>query len=244
MIDKSAIDKREKLKLILNLVLIVVFLAALAFVTVKFGPYVTRLARKPQQLKETLNSFGWRGVLVFMLLQVLQVVVAVIPGEFMQLAGGYIYGTWAGTLYSLAGIVAGSVIVFFVARLLGYPLVKTFVSQQHFEKFNFIMNNDKSEIAMLLLFLIPGVPKDILTYMAGLTPIKPLRFFAIITIGRLPALLASSIIGSNTQKGNYLLVVILSAVALILFAVGIVFKDKVIHKLHRLTRSGEEKNSD
>ena len=180
-------EKKKLYKLILNIVLIIGFLAGMVFVTIKYGPMVTEFARKPEQMRNTLNSFGWKGVLIFMLLQVLQVVVAAIPGEITQLAGGYIYGTWLGTLYSLSGIVLGSVLVFYVSRLLGYSLVKTFVSKKNLEKFDFMINSNKSEITMFLLFLIPGIPKDILTYLAGLTPIKPLRFFIIITIGRLPA---------------------------------------------------------
>lgn len=229
-------NNNKKIKVIINILLIAVFLGAMVFVGIKFGPYITKLASKPQQFKDTLNSFGWKGVLVFMFIQLLQVVVAAIPGEIVQIAGGYIYGTWAGTLYSLVGIVAGSVIVFFVARLLGYPLVKTFVSQKNLDKFEFMMNNDKSEIAMFLLFLIPGLPKDILTYIAGLTPVKPLRFFIIITIGRFPALLASSIIGSNMQKENYTTVIILSVAALVLFIAGLLLKDKIIAFLHRMTK--------
>jgi Uncharacterized conserved protein len=228
--------EKKKLKLITNIILIAVFLSGIVFISVKYGPYITKLASNPQQLKETLNSFGWKGVLVFMLIQLLQVVVAAIPGEFVQLAGGYIYGTWAGTLYSLIGIVSGSVLVFFVARFLGYPLVKTFVSQKNLDKFEFMMKSEKSEIIMFLLFLIPGIPKDILTYIAGLTPVKPLKFFIIITVGRFPALLASSIIGSSTQKGNYLLVIILSAAALILFVAGLLLKDRIINFLHGLTK--------
>lgn len=226
----------KKLKLVINIILIAGFLALLVFTAVSYGPEITRLASEPDQLRDVLNSYGWKGVLVFMLIQLLQVVVAAIPGEFVQIAGGYIYGTWLGTLYSLTGIVAGSVIVFFVARLLGYPIVKTFVSQKNLEKFDFMMNSSKSEIAMFILFLIPGIPKDILTYLAGLTPVKPLKFFIIITIGRLPALLASSYIGYNTQKGNYLIVIILSAAALALFAAGILLKDRIIDKVQSFGR--------
>ena len=234
-------EKSNKLKLIINIALAALFLAGVVFVTIKYGPYLTRLASEPQQLKDALNSFGWKGVLVFILLQIIQVVVAAIPGELVQLAGGYLYGSWLGTLYSLTGIVTGSVIVFFTARFLGYPIISAFVSQKNLDKFNFMMNSNKSEVAMFLLFLIPGIPKDILTYIAGLTPIKPLRFFMIITIGRLPALFGSSVIGSSTQKGDYLLVVILSAAALVLFTAGLLLKDKIIEKLHEVTQNRENK---
>ena len=80
--------------------------------------------------------------------------------------------------------------MFYAARLLGYPLVRLLVPPTQLEKFSFMLSSSKSEAAMFILFLIPGIPKDILTYIAGITPVKPLRFFVIITIGRLPALLA------------------------------------------------------
>lgn len=242
MVEKeiSVQAEKKRLKLIVNMVLIAAFLALLVFAAVRYGPEITRLASNPEELRGILNSYGWEGVLIFMLIQTLQVVVAAIPGEIVQLAGGYIYGTWLGTLYSLTGIVAGSVIVFFLARLLGFPLVKTFVSDKNLEKFNFMMNSSKSEIAIFILFIIPGVPKDILTYIAGLTPVKPLRFFIIITIGRLPALLASSYIGYSTQQGNYLIVIILSAAALALFVSGILLKDRIIDKVQALGRNKDK----
>ena len=238
--NTKAMDKSKKQKLVVYSILIAAFLGILIYLAVRFGPQITALTREPEKLRTLLNSYGWKGILVFMGIQMLQVVVAAIPGELVQLAGGYLYGTWLGTLYSLTGIVLGSVFVFFVARLLGYPLVKLLVSPEHLKKFNFMINSEKSEIGMLILFLIPGIPKDILTYIAGITPIKPLRFFAIITVGRLPALLASSYIGSSTQKGNYGIVIILSAASIILFAVGILMKDRIISKIHKASGRSEK----
>jgi uncharacterized membrane protein YdjX (TVP38/TMEM64 family) len=234
------LGKENKRKLALYIALIAVFLGLVAYLAVRFGPELTALARKPERLRNLLNSFGWKGIIVFMGIQMLQVLVAAIPGEFIQLAGGYIYGTWLGTLYSLAGIMAGSILVFYISRLLGYPLVKLLVSPKQLEKFNFMINNEKSEVAMFLLFLIPGLPKDILTYIAGITPVKPFRFFIVITIGRLPALLASSYMGHSTQKGNYGIVIAFLAAALILFFAGILLKDKIIQKIHRMSRNSRK----
>jgi len=232
MIGVLMAKKIKKARLAINIILILLFMGALVYVTVRFGPSIMEAVRNPQQLKKTLESYGVWGVLVFIGLQVLQVVVVAIPGEFVQLAGGYIYGPWLGTLYSLIGIVLASVIVFYISRLLGYTLVRTFVSKNDLKRFDFVINDSKSEVIMLLLFLIPGLPKDALTYIAGLTPVKPLRFFVIITLGRLPALFASSYIGYSTQKGNYLIVVILSVAAIALFIAGLILKDKIIAKLH------------
>lgn len=233
-------DKGKKRKLIIYTLLITAFLGVLIYVGIRFGPAFIELVSKPEELKNLLNSSGWGGVFIFMGLQVLQVIVAAIPGEFVQIAGGYIYGTLPGTLYSLIGIVSGSVLVFAIARLIGYPVVKLFVSQKQLEKFSFMMNSNKSDAAMFILFLIPGIPKDILTYIAGLTPVKPFKFFIIITIGRLPALLGSSYIGHNTQKGNFGVVIAVSVLATALFVAGLIFKEKIIDWTHKLTKKAEE----
>lgn len=235
--EKSVNSKRGKLAL--YIVLIIAFLGVIAYLGVRFGPEITELAREPESLARLLNSYGWKGVLVFIGIQILQVVVAAIPGEFVQIAGGYIYGTWLGTLYSITGIFLGSVIVFSIARLIGYPVVKLAVSDTQIEKFNFLINSNKSEAALFLLFLIPGIPKDIVTYIAGITPVKPLRFFVIILIGRFPALLGSSYIGHSTQKGNYLVVIVLSVAAVILFVTGLLLKDRIIHKMHQISKRKE-----
>ncbi len=234
-------DKRKRQKLIIYILLITAFLFGMVYAGIRLGPRITELARKPQELADMLNSFGWRGILIFIGFQVLQVVVAAIPGEFVQIAGGYVYGTFAGTVYSLTGIVTGSVLVFAIARLIGYPVVKLFVTPKQLEKFSFMLNNKKSEAAMFILFLIPGIPKDILTYIAGLTPVKPIRFFVIITIGRLPALLGSSYIGHSAQKGNYGIAIAVSTVAVVLFAAGLIFRDKIIDWAHKLTKNDVKK---
>lgn len=235
--DTGAVSAgKKKGSIALYVVLIALFLGAMVYLTIRFGPQLTDMVKDPGALSARLNSFGWKGVLIFMAIQLLQVLVAAIPGEVVQIAGGYIYGTWLGTLYSITGIVAGSVLVFFIARLLGFPLVKMLVSPEHLKKFDFIINDEKSEAAMFLLFLIPGIPKDILTYIAGITPVKPLRFLVIITIARLPALIASSVIGSSTQKGNYVTVIILSVAALVLFVAGLLLKDRIIEKIKALSK--------
>ncbi len=234
-------EYRKKRKLVFYIILIIPFVALLIYLGIRFGPGLTELSRKPEEFRELLNSYGWTGIIIFIGIQILQVVVAAIPGEFVQIAGGYIYGTIFGTLYSLTGIVLGSVIVFFAARLLGYPVVKLLVSQKQLERFSFMLNNSRSDAAMLILFLIPGIPKDILTYIAGITPVKPLKFFVIITIGRLPALLGSSYIGHHTQLGNYSVAIIVLVAAIILFMAGLIFKDRIIEWTNKLIKKGKEK---
>jgi uncharacterized membrane protein YdjX (TVP38/TMEM64 family) len=232
--------RRKTASLVTRILLLAAFLGFVIFASFKLGPSITRHMRNPEEFEKFIASYGSVSALIYILIQATQVVVFVIPGEIVQIAGGYVFGTWLGVLYSVAGILLGTMIGFFAARLFGYALVKAFVSPKKLEEFGFLINNPKSEIAIFALFLVPGIPKDSLVYISGLTPIKPLRFFLISMIARLPGLWGSAYIGANLQEKDYLPVWILSGVTLVLFVVGVLTRDKIIARLHRLRRGGSD----
>lgn len=225
--------KNRKEKIILNIIMLSVFIILLTYITIRYAPVITKLISNPEKFRVFLLSYGNISILVFMLFQVLQVVIALIPGELIQIAGGYVYGTFFGTFYSSLGILLGSIITIYIVRLLGYSIIKLFVSEQSLKKFNFLINNEKSEIAMFVLFLIPGLPKDILTYIAGITPIKLRNFFVITTIARFPGILISSFVGSNLQAKQYPEVISASLVAISFFVIGFFVKDKLINLIRQ-----------
>lgn len=174
--------------LVVRIIMLVVFLSLVTFISFKFGPAITRLVSHPKRFKEFLAAYGSASALLYILIQIVHVIIVLIPGEIVQIAGGYAFGTFFGTLYSVIGIFVGTLIVFFATRFVGYPLVRTFVSREKLKKFDFLINSSKSEVALFVLFLIPGVPKDTLVYISGLTPVKPWRFLLIYTIARFPGL--------------------------------------------------------
>lgn len=219
---------------IVNATFLALFIGAVVVVTVLYAPQLTRMASDPESFRKYILSHGGTSALVFILFQVLQVVIAVIPGELVQIAGGYIYGTALGTFYSLVGIMAGYVIVFGIVRLFGYRLVKQVVSEEDLRKFHDLINSNGSEITIFLLFLTPGVPKDILVYIAGLTPVHPLAFFVIVTLARLPAMLGASYIGANLQQRDYTMAIVMSVLAFVLFVLGLLLKDRLIALAHRV----------
>jgi uncharacterized membrane protein YdjX (TVP38/TMEM64 family) len=222
------------IRLMLNLVFLLLFTALIVFAAARYAPVVTKLAGEPEKMQVFLASYRYRGILIFIALQFIQVVIAVIPGELVQVAGGYVYGTLQGTVYSMIGIFTGYVVNFFISRLFGYRMVKLFVPADKIKKLQIIINSRKSEIVTFLLFLIPGLPKDFLVYIAGLTPVKPGRFFILTMIARFPALIGSSYIGANLQQENYLAAVSVSALAVVLFASGLLLRGKIIEKLKGL----------
>ncbi|MFA7077913.1 MAG: VTT domain-containing protein [Syntrophomonas sp.] len=216
-----------------NIVLLTLFISIVTYVSFAYAPLVTQLVSHPEEFRDFIYNYGSNGVLIFLIIQSLQVIIAAIPGELVQVAGGFIYGIWWGTLYSLAGIMAGSIVVFYIARLIGYPILKTFIGPGYIERFEFFINSPRAEIVAFILFLIPGIPKDILTYLAGVTPLQPLKFLIIATAARLPGIFMSSFIGASWGANHYGQVAAGSIIALLLFLLGFYNKDKIINKLRK-----------
>lgn len=198
-------------------------------------PAILELTLSMDKFRDYIISIGALGPLVFILFQILQTVVAPIPGEVIQIAGGYIYGVPLGTIYTTAGMLAGAVTAFYFTRLLGGSWIQNLLKQK-FPWMATMTDGKKFSVFLLVFFLVPGLPKDLLIYLAGVTTIKPFRFFGILLIGRFPWLLASVSIGANIYQKNYTLTIILSVIALLAFVLGLLGKDKLISIFSR--RSG------
>jgi uncharacterized membrane protein YdjX (TVP38/TMEM64 family) len=225
-------NKGKKIQIITKICILIVFATIGAIAAIKYAPQLAYMATNPDDLKAMLSSYGSTGIVIFILIQIVQVIIAFLPGDVTQLAGGYIYGAILGTLYSAIGIGLGSIIVFFTSRFLGYSLLNLFISKEQFEKFSFLINSPKAEMTMFIIFLIPGMPKDFLTYIAGVTPIKPMSFLVLTTIARFPALFISTYIGANLQQGNFRAVIITTVISCIVIAVGFLLKERILTLLH------------
>lgn len=210
-----------------------VVVAAMVYLTVKYAGPLTRFFSNASQFGDYLASFGIWGAGVFVLIQALQVVIAPIPGEVTQFAGGFIYGTMAGAGLSMIGILSGSVIVFGLGRWIGLPLLQVMMPEKTFQKFEFLLNHPKTELVILLLFLIPGSPKDFLTYIAGLTPVKPLHFFIAAMVARFPGILLSSYIGAHVEAKAYGPVIVATVIALGLFVAGVLLQDRIMRRFKK-----------
>ena len=153
-------------------------------------------------LRET-GSSGAGGALVCIGVQFLQVVIAVIPGEITSFAAGYVFGAGRGFVYSAVGVTLGSAFNFWFARVLGRPTLERLVGPETLAKLDRSLDNARSRSAMFLLFLLPGVPKDVLCYAAGFSGIPLIEFVVLSGLARSPALLASVLIGAGVSRGDY-----------------------------------------
>lgn len=180
------------------------------------------------QIKRWILSFGKWDFIAFIILQVLQVVLMFVPGEVVQAAGGYIFGTFWGTILALCGILVGSIATFFIGRLLGEHVIRRILPKRELTSIEGLINTPKNKIVLTVLYLIPGLPKDILGYISGITSIKFKSFAVISTVTRIPGVLASTYLGSKLYHGNYLILTIGMIFILAILIVGVSQRDKIL----------------
>ena len=173
--------------------------------------FFVRLYVDKHFLKQTLREWGLLAPVIFIVLQALQVIIAPIPGEVTGILGGFLFGEWVGLLYSTIGLTLGSVAAFGVGRWLGAHYVRTLVSQETWDKMGFIVEAEGA-ILCFIIYLIPGLPKDMVCYLFGMSPM-PLWVFALVsTLGRIPGTWVLSAQGAHTAAGNYSYVMLLTAI--------------------------------
>ena len=171
-------------------------------------------------LRDYIRSFGAAGWLVFLVLQILQVFIALIPGELLESAAGFVFGPIVGTLLCYAGIVIASSLVFALTRKFGIKLVEVFVSREKINQLRFLNTEKKRDLLIFLAFFIPGTPKDLLTYFVGLTEIKFRTFLAISLVARIPSVVTSTFGGHLLGEGEYILAIVVYAVTAVISLLG------------------------
>ncbi|AGF55549.1 putative membrane protein YdjX (TVP38/TMEM64 family) [Clostridium saccharoperbutylacetonicum] len=227
-------------KLLIGKILLAILGGIAITLTIKYLPYILEITTSLDKFRDYIISTGRFGSFLFIFFQILQTVIAPIPGEVIQVAGGYIYGVPLGLIYTTLGLMIGGIIAFYFTRLIGASFIEKLIKKKKSNWLLDIMNSKKFTVILFVFFIIPGFPKDFLIYVAGLTPIKPLKFFGILLISRFPWLLASVGIGSNIHYGNYMSTIVISLIALIAFVLGIIYKDKLISKFSQGNQVNEQ----
>jgi len=200
-----------------------VFLAFLFLVGWYIGVPMIRLAKDPQAFREWVDASGAAGRILFVGMVIIQVLVAFIPGEPVELAAGYAFGVLEGSLLTMAGFLIGSWIIFILVRRFGVKLVEVFFPKEKILQIGFLKNPKKAQVLSFILMMIPGTPKDFLSYFAGLTPLTLRQWLTIVGIARLPSLLTSTITGAAAGQENYLLSAVMLVITLALSGFGILY---------------------
>lgn len=201
-------------------IIIIVFLVGL---TIYLFPVMENLStiEGQQEFKQMVSNSGIVGFLALFSLQLAQIFLIIIPGEPLEILAGMCYGSVGGTIFIMVSACIISTIIFLLVRKYGKKFVYEFCDKEKIDKIEnskLFQNPQKIEFILLILFLIPGTPKDLLVYISGLLPIKPLKFILISTFARFPSVISSTLVGANIVGGNWKIGVILYAA--IVLAVG------------------------
>jgi uncharacterized membrane protein YdjX (TVP38/TMEM64 family) len=232
-------SKKDRIKFVILLVVVVLLIAA----TILLFPYFKALTDESARnaLLDSIRSKGIWGVLILLGLQLLQVVVAVIPGEVIEVMAGMLYGTWGGYAVCTVGVLISSMMVFLVVRRLGAPFVQAMISEEKMNKLSFLHNTQKLDTIVFILFFIPGTPKDLLTYFVPLTEMKLSHFLFLSTVARIPSILSSTYAGAALGEGEFIKMIIVFLITGAIGILGIIFNDRIVRFFHqRRAHSKEE----
>ena len=217
-------------------------LALIVWLVVTDAPvirFTIRLYQDKYFLRDTVAGWGWMAPLVFIAIQALQVIISPIPGEITGPVGGALFGTTWAVIYSTIGLTVGTLICFAIGRKWGEPLVRPWLSEHHWDRLNFILEAEGA-ILCLILYLIPGFPKDIISYLFGISPMPFWLFAVVSTVARIPGTWVSSYFGAHVAEQQYIYALAFLAVVIALCLPVYYYRHRIINRFHK-PRSGPER---
>ena len=231
---------KQRLK---NALPIALFLLLLFALTLIFLPEIKQLSTPDgrEAFKAWVDGLGFLGWLITLFIQLLQIFVAFIPGEPVELMLGYVWGPWLGTATCLLGIFIGTSVIYFFVKKLGRKFVSRAVGEADLTKYKFLSSRSRAQMTVFVLFFIPGTPKDALTYIAPIAPIPTFSYLIITTLARIPSVVTSTILGDSIAEGNYLVAIIVFAVTAVISILGIILGNKFVKKKNEKNETGESK---
>ncbi len=215
---------------------IFLFLLLSVLICIFAGKPLIQFVQEPERFRAWVDEQGVMAPIAFLGMLVLQIVVAVIPGEPLEIAAGYAFGAVEGTLLCLFGAFLGRVAVFLLVRKLGARAVDVFFPLDKLNELKFLQNKRRLTLWVFFLFFLPGTPKDVLCYVVGLTDL-PLRSWLIISaIAPLPSIVTSTIGGDALGMGDY-------GFAILVFAVTVAISGLGLLAYHLICRTKERSES-
>jgi uncharacterized membrane protein YdjX (TVP38/TMEM64 family) len=180
-----------------------------------------------QALRELIQGYGILAPVVLVVLQTVQVVVAPIPGQVLAVVAGYLFGAWWGTVYNMIGITIGSTVAFWLARRYGRDYVENIVHEDALEQFDAV-SDDYGRPALFFVFLVPGLPDDVICFAGGLTDIPLWQLVVIAVVGRTPAFFLVNVVGGLLGTDRFAAALALAVILAVISVLGYLYQDLLI----------------
>ncbi len=184
---------------------------------------LAHLVSDPENFRALLERNYALAVVAYALVNTIHVFIAVIPGEPLELGAGALFGTWGGLAIVSVGLGIGELLAFLLVRRYGWRVVSLFVSQETLDGLALFRDERRRNVITFLMMFIPGTPKDIMSYIVGLTPMRLSTWMVISLTARVPSILISTYCGATFAEGSYGLSAIVLLVSIALSVIGLLY---------------------
>lgn len=228
--ERAQLTEAHKKKIYLfAIVVALLFIAAVGYLV---GKPMVEFVREPERFRAWVDSSGFMSRVIFVGMVVFQLVIALIPGEPLEMGAGYAFGAVEGTILCIIGCVIGSALVFLFVRRFGVKLVEVFFPREKIRSLRFLQDSRRLDLLTFIVFFIPGTPKDLLSYFIGLTDMKLGTWLFITAVARIPSIVTSTVTGDALGLKDYQFALIAFGVTLALSLVGILVYRRLSARRH------------
>ena len=228
--ERTQLTEAHKKKIYLFAIIVaLIFIAAVGYLV---GKPMIEFVREPERFRAWVDSSGFVSRVVFVGMVVFQLIIALIPGEPLEMGAGYAFGALEGTLLCIIGCVIGSALVFLFVRRFGVKLVEVFFPREKIRSLRFLQDSRRLNLLTFIVFFIPGTPKDLLSYFIGLTDMKLGTWLLITAVARIPSIVTSTVTGDALGLKDYQFALIAFGVTLALSLAGILVYRRLSARRH------------
>lgn len=238
MFNNKKIDKR----LIINGTICVFFILLSIIATIILYPVLKEYQTEEglNGLKKFVDEMGFLGVLILFSIQVIQIVIPFLPGQFIELTVGALYSPLIAITILSLGLVVATIIIYYLGKWLGRPFINLFLSDDNEQKYGFLKNSKKMELVFFILFLIPGTPKDVLIFFLPLLNLKLSRFIVLSLFARIPGWVLDVYMSHSIFEKNYTLLIVVIILMILIAIFSYIYKDKIINYLKKESHNNEK----
>ena len=227
-VNNNMESKRKALAYVKFAFLLVIIVAIPVYIYF-FQHQLIESVNSVEKVQRLLNDNKAYSIPLYILAQIIQIVICIIPGQWLQMGAGLAWGIWLGLLFSLIGALIGSIITYYLAKWLGRDAVHFFFGEEKVNEYVEKLNKKRAFFVVFLIFLIPGVPKDLCNYAAGISSMRLKPFLIASMIGRTPGMLGSILIGKQIGTASYTAAIVIAVIAVILAVLGVVFHKRILN---------------